>query len=52
MNLSIIIILLYSRGIEIAEEFDGRFTFLGENTEKYINFSVSIEEKVAIKKVK
>ena len=28
---------------ELAEEFEEQFNCLGENTEKYINFSVSIE---------
>ena len=28
---------------ELAEEFEGQFEFLGQNTEKYINFSASIK---------
>ena len=31
---------------ELAEEFEGQFTCLGENTEKYISFSVPIEKEV------
>ena len=31
---------------ELAEEFKQRFTCLGENIEKYINFTVSIEKEV------
>ena len=31
---------------ELAEEFEGKFTCLGENTEKYITFSVPIEKEV------
>ena len=31
---------------ELAEEFKGQFTCLGENAEKYISFSVLIEKKV------
>ena len=31
---------------ELAEEFRGQFTCLGENTEKYITFSVPIEKEV------
>ena len=31
---------------ELAEEFEKQFTSLGENTEKYIIFTVSIEEEV------
>ena len=31
---------------ELAEEFKQRFTCLGENTEKYINFTVPIEKEV------
>ena len=31
---------------ELAEEFEKQFTFLGENTEKYITFLVSIEKEV------
>ena len=31
---------------ELAEEFEGQFNCLGENTEKYITFSVPIEQEV------
>ena len=31
---------------ELAEEFKKQFTCLGENTEKYITFTVTIEEEV------
>ena len=31
---------------ELAEEFEGEFEFLGENTEKYITFSVPIKKKI------
>ena len=31
---------------ELAEEFELQFTSLGENTEKYITFSVVIESQV------
>ena len=31
---------------QLAEEFKGQFSCLGENTEKYINFSVPIKKKV------
>ena len=31
---------------ELAEEFEGQFTCLSENTEKYINVSVPVEKKV------
>ena len=31
---------------ELAEEFEGQFEFLGENTEKYIAFSVSIKKEL------
>ena len=31
---------------ELAEEFKGQFECLGENTEKYITFSVPIEKEV------
>ena len=30
---------------KLAKEFKGKFECLGENTEKYINFSVPVEEK-------
>ena len=33
---------------EVAEEFGKKFTCLGENTEKYITFSVPIEKEVTI----
>ena len=29
---------------ELVEELEKQFTCLGENTEKYINFSVSIQK--------
>ena len=31
---------------ELADEFEGQFTYLGGNTKKYINFSVPIEKEV------
>ena len=31
---------------ELAEEFEKQFTCLGENTEKYITFTVPIEKEV------
>ena len=31
---------------ELAEEFKGQFECLGENTEKCINFSVSIQKEI------
>ena len=31
---------------EFAKEFEGQFECLGENTEKYINFSVPIKKKL------
>ena len=31
---------------ELAEEFKKQFTCLGENTEKYISFTILIEKKV------
>ena len=31
---------------ELAEEFEKKFTCLGENTEKYITFSVPIQKEV------
>ena len=37
---------------ELAEEFQGDFEFLIENTEKYITFSVPIEKKLKIIKYK
>ena len=37
---------------ELAEEFKNQFTCLGENTEKYITFTVPIEKEVTrIKKM-
>ena len=33
----------------LAEEFEGEFEYLGENTEKYITFSVPIKKKVTKK---
>ena len=30
---------------ELAEEFEGQFECLGENTEKYMTFLVQIEKK-------
>ena len=31
---------------ELAKEFEGNFECLGENTEKYITFSVPIKKKI------
>ena len=31
---------------ELAKEFDGNFECLGENTEKYITFSVPIKKEI------
>ena len=31
---------------ELAEEFDGPFEYLGENTEKYVTFSVPIKKQL------
>ena len=31
---------------QLAKEFDGQFEFLGENTEKYITFSVPIKKEL------
>ena len=31
---------------ELAEEFEKQFTFIGENTEKYITFTVPTEKKL------
>ena len=31
---------------ELAEEFEGEFEWLGENTEKYITFSVPIKKEI------
>ena len=41
MALHMIIIFIIK---EVAEEFDGQFVCFGENTEKYINFLVSIKK--------
>ena len=35
---------------ELAEEFEGEFECLGENTEKYITFSVPIKKETTKKK--
>ena len=35
---------------ELAEEFEGEFECLGENTEKYITFSVPIKKETTEKK--
>ena len=37
---------------ELVKEFDGNFECLGENTEKYITFSVPIKKKLKIKILK
>ena len=34
---------------ELAEEFEGKFECLGENTEKYITFSVPIKKEMTKK---
>ena len=34
---------------EVAEEFQGEFECLGENTEKYINFSIPIKKEITKK---
>ena len=34
---------------QLAEEFEGQFECLGENTEKYITFSVSIKKELNYK---
>ena len=34
---------------ELAEEFEGEFKCLGENTEKYITFSVPIKKEITKK---
>ena len=34
---------------QLAEEFEGEFEFLGENTEKYITFSVPIKKEITRK---
>ena len=31
---------------ELVEKFKKQFTYLGENTEKYINFTTPIEKEV------
>ena len=31
---------------ELAEEFEKQFIYLGENTEKYVSFSVPVEKEV------
>ena len=31
---------------DLTEELEGKFTCLGENTKKYVSFSVPLEEKV------
>ena len=36
---------------ELVKEFDGNFECLGENTEKYITFSVPIKEKIENKNI-
>ena len=35
---------------ELAKEFDGELECLGENTEKYISFSVKINKKITKKR--
>ena len=35
---------------ELANEFDGEFECLGENTEKYFRFSVKINKKITKKR--
>ena len=35
---------------ELANEFDGELECLGENTEKYISFSVKINKKITKKR--
>ena len=37
---------------ELVKEFDGNFECLGENTEKYITFSVPIKKRLKIKILK
>ena len=32
---------------EVAKEIEGKFTWIGKNTEKYITFSVQLQNKVA-----
>ena len=36
---------------ELAKEFEGNLDCLGENTEKYITFSVPIKKTIEIKEV-
>ena len=36
---------------ELVKEFDGNFECLGENTEKYITFSVPINKKIESKNI-
>ena len=36
---------------QLAEEFKSQFEYLGENTEKYIAFSVPIKKKLLIMKM-
>ena len=36
---------------ELVKEFDGNFECLGENTEKYITFSVPIKKKIENKDI-
>ena len=45
MDLTMIIVLRISRR-ELAEEFQKQFNCLGENTEKYITFTVPAEKKL------
>ena len=33
---------------QLAKEFDGQFEYLGENTDKYITFSVPIKKNLII----
>ena len=36
---------------ELVKEFEGNFEFLGENTEKYITFSVPLKKKIEYKNI-
>ena len=36
---------------ELASEFDGNFEYLGENTEKYITFSVPVKKRIENKNI-
>ena len=36
---------------ELVKEFDGNFKYLGENTEKYITFSVPLKKKIKSKDI-